>query len=238
MSLGIAFVAGLLSFASPCVLPLVPSYLSFITGMSLEDLKGGARRGRVLTHSMLFIAGFTLIFVLLGASATFVGGFLLWADEWIAKVGGALLLLFGLHLLGVFNFASLAGERRWRFSSRPSGYAGSALVGVAFAAGWTPCVGPVLGAILTLAAQKEHVLQGAGLLWAYSLGLAVPLFLSALLTERLLRVFAQFRSVLPWLQRISGVVLAALGLLLLTGSFATLASYLNQFAPEFLLERI
>lgn len=234
----VAFTAGVLSFLSPCVLPLVPSYLSFVTGMSLEDLQKGFDRRRVLVHSGLFVAGFTLIFVLLGASASFLGGFLRYNSDWIARVGGAVIIVFGLHLMGVFRLAPLMRERRVHLSDKPVGYLGTLLVGVAFGAGWTPCIGPVLGAILTMAASQEQLMQGVSLLFVYSMGLAIPFVLAALALERFLAAFSRFRRLLPTFQFASGTLLVVLGLLLVTGSFVVLAAWLNRFTPEFLLERL
>lgn len=234
----VAFLAGVLSFLSPCVLPLVPSYLSFVTGMSLEDLQQGFDRRRVLVHSGLFVAGFTLIFVLLGASASFLGGFLRYNSDWIARIGGAIIVVFGLHLMGVLRLAPLMREKRMHLSDKPVGYLGTLLVGVAFGAGWTPCIGPVLGAILTMAASQEQLLQGVWLLFVYSMGLAIPFVLSALALERFLAAFSRFRRLLPAVQVASGALLVVLGLLLVTGSFVLLAAWLNRFTPEFLLERL
>lgn len=234
----IAFTAGVLSFLSPCVLPLVPSYLSFVTGMSLEDLQKGFDRRRTLVHAGLFVAGFTLVFVLLGASASLVGGLLRYYADWIARIGGIVIIVFGLHLTGVFRLTPLMREKRVHLSSKPMGYAGTLVVGVAFGTGWTPCIGPVLGAILTMAASQEQLLQGMWLLFVYSMGLAVPFVLSAVALERFLNVFARFRRFLPAVQVASGVLLIALGLLLVTGSFVVLAAWLNRFTPEFLLERL
>lgn len=234
----IAFTAGTLSFLSPCVLPLVPSYLSFVTGMSLEDLQEGFDRRRALVHSGLFVAGFTLVFVLLGASASILGGLLRYYSDWIARIGGVVIVVFGLHLMGVFRLAPLMREKRVHLSSKPVGYVGTVLVGIAFGTGWTPCIGPVLGAILTMAASQELLLQGMWLLFVYSMGLAVPFVLAAAALERFLSLFARFRRFLPAIQVASGALLVVLGLLLATGSFVVLAAWLNRFTPDFLLERL
>ena len=207
----IAFVAGVLSFLSPCVLPLVPSYLSFVTGMSLEDMREGSHRRRVLLHAGLFVAGFSAIFVLLGAGATYVGAFLLYNSEWIARVGGVVIVVFGLHLMGAFKLMPLLRERRVHLADKPAGYVGTFGVGAAFGAGWTPCIGPVLGAIMTMAASQEHIAAGMLLLLAYSLGLAVPFMLAALALERFLRGFRRFRRYLPAVQKVAGAFLIALG---------------------------
>ena len=238
ISFPIAFLAGVLSFLSPCVMPLVPSYLSFVTGMSLEDMQEGIERRRVLVHSALFVTGFTLIFVLLGAGASFIGSFLLYNSDLIARIGGVIIILFGLHLMGVFQLLPLLSEKRVHLADKPAGYAGTLLVGVAFGAGWTPCIGPVLGAIMTMAASQEHLGAGMLLLFVYSMGLAVPFMVAALALERFLRGFTRFRRFLPTVQKFAGALLIALGLLLVTGSFVLLAAWLNRFTPEFLLERL
>lgn len=233
----IALSAGLLSFLSPCVLPLVPSYLSFVTGVSLEDLQRDFDRRRVLVHAGLFVTGFTIIFVLLGASASFLGSFLLYYRDWIARIGGVVVIVLGLHLMGVFQLAPLLREKRLHLADKPVGYLGTIAVGVAFGAGWTPCIGPQLGAIMTLAAQGD-LGWGMLLLFVYSMGLAVPFMAAAFALERFLAAFAGFRRFLPVVQRVSGVLLILLGVLLVTGSFVTLAAYLNRFTPDFLLERL
>lgn len=234
----IAFGAGVFSFLSPCVLPLVPSYLSFVTGMSLEDLQNGVDRRATLHHSLLFVGGFAGVFLLLGASASFLGQFLRLYEEWISRLGGLLIILFGLHLAGAMRLTPLMRERRIHLRDKPAGYLGTLGVGAVFGAGWTPCIGPVLGAILTLAASQERFWSGVVLLLVYSLGLAIPFLLSALALDAFLRLFARIRRLLPALQIASGVLLVVLGLLLLTGNFSALSTYLTRFTPGFILERI
>ena len=234
----IAFGAGVLSFLSPCVLPLVPSYLSFVTGMSLEDLQEGVDRRATLVHSLLFVSGFTVVFLILGASASFLGQFLKLYEVWIARIGGLVILVLGLHLAGAFRLTPLMRERRVHLHDKPAGYLGTLGVGAAFAAGWTPCIGPVLGAILTFAASQDQFWAGVGLLFVYSLGLAVPFLLSALALDAFLKVFSRFRRFLGVIQVASGVLLVILGLFLLTGTFSTLSSYLTRFTPDFILDRI
>ena len=170
----IAFTAGVLSFLSPCVLPLVPSYLTFVTGMSVEDLQEGVNRRTTLLHSTLFVSGFSLIFILLGASASFLVQFLIAYELWIARIGGLIIVILGVHLTGVFRLAPLMRERRIHLSDKPAGYLGTLGVGMAFGAGWTPCIGPILGAILTYAGTQDTLWAGVGLLTVYSAGLAVP----------------------------------------------------------------
>jgi cytochrome c-type biogenesis protein len=238
VSVLIALGAGLFSFLSPCVLPIVPSYLSFVTGMSLEDLHEGADRGRTLTYAVLFITGFSLIFVLLGASASFLGQFFRVYEIWIARIGGAVIILLGLHLAGFFQITPLLREMRFQVSERPVGYLGALGVGMAFGAGWTPCIGPQLGAIMTFAATRETFWEGVGLLGVYSAGLAVPFLLTALAVDRFLVLFKRVRKYMPALQRASGILLVLLGILLLTGTFTALTTWLVPFTPDFILERI
>jgi cytochrome c-type biogenesis protein len=234
--LAVAFTAGLLSFLSPCVLPLIPSYITFITGLSLEDVQTSRRSA--LVHSLLFVAGFTLIFVALGASATMLGRVLLAYREWIARIGGLLIIVFGLYLLGVFNVALFARERRVHLADKPAGYLGTLLVGIAFGAGWTPCIGPILGAILTYNMSNPDVGRGVGLLLVYSLGLAVPFVIAALAVPQFLSAFARLRPRLLLLSRVSGALLVVVGLLMVTNYFTILASYLQALTPEFIRSRI
>lgn len=232
----VAFVAGLLSFLSPCVLPLVPSYVGFITGMTLPEVTG--RRRVALTHALLFVAGFSLIFVLLGASATALGRVLNYYQVWLQRVGGVLIILFGLLCLGVFKGGLLNQERRVHLERKPVGYLGSLLVGMAFAAGWTPCIGPVLGGILGLAATSGDVTRGMQLLAAYSAGLALPFLIAAVAVESFLDWFQRFRRFLPWVMRISGVLLIVVGVLLVSGEFTRLAGWLQGLTPEALRKQL
>lgn len=236
LGLFVAFLAGLLSFLSPCVLPLVPSYIGFLTGMTLPEMTG--RRRIALLHAVLFVAGFSLIFILLGASATALGGALKYYQAWIARVGGVLVILFGLLCLGVVKAGFLEQERRLQLQHKPVGYLGSVLVGMAFGAGWTPCIGPVLGAILSLAATSDSVPRGMLLLGVYSAGLAVPFLLAAVAVESFLEWFQRFRRYLPWVMRVSGVLLIFVGTLMATGQFTRLAGWLQGLTPAFLRERL
>jgi cytochrome c-type biogenesis protein len=240
LGLAVAFSAGVLSFLSPCVLPLIPSYATFITGMSVDELRAGSgrRRHAVLVHGILFVLGFAGVFILLGASATFLGALLAYASRWVEIAGGVLLLLFGLYLLGALRLPGASREWRVHLADKPVGYLGTVLVGVAFGAGWTPCIGPILGGILTLAATRDSVASGMGLLAVYSLGLAVPFLLATLLLDRFLASFTRFRRFLPWASRVSGVLLMGVGFLLLSGSFTALTGLLAGWTPEALQKRL
>jgi len=236
LGLAVAFAAGLLSFLSPCVLPLVPSYIGFLTGMTLPEMEG--RRRTAVLHALLFVAGFSLIFILLGASATALGRALNHYQIWLQRIGGALIIGFGLVCLGVFKFDFLNQERRLHLEHKPVGYLGSALVGMAFGAGWTPCIGPVLGAILGLAATSQDVSRGMLLLGVYSAGLAVPFLIAAVAVESFLGWFQRFRRYLPWVMRLSGVLLIFVGILLMSGEFTRLAGWLEKYTPEALKQQL
>ena len=234
--LGLAFTAGLLSFLSPCVLPLIPSYVTFITGMSVEQVQRSRRTA--LIHALLFILGFTLIFLALGATASALGRVLLAARDWVARAGGVLIIAFGLYLLGVFDSRALDRERRVHFADKPVGYLGTVLVGVAFGAGWTPCIGPILGSILVYTSTVANLQRGLLLLFVYSLGLAIPFLLAALAIDRFLAAFARIRGAMVWMSRAGGMLLIVIGLLLVTHYFTWLASYLQALTPAALRSHI
>ncbi len=232
-----AFFAGLLSFLSPCVFPLIPSYITYITGISFADLQAEHPshiiRQKSILHSLCFIGGFTTVFVLLGASATYIGTFLHENTTIIRKVGGILLVLLGIHVTGILPLKFLLGEKRVSISHKPAGYAGSFLVGIAFAAGWTPCIGPILAAILAVAATEERVYQGILLLLLYSLGLGVPFFLSALAMHSFLIVFNRFKKYIHALEVLTGVFLVVIGILIYTNWLSRLSGYLTLFYKGF-----
>lgn len=232
----VAFAAGVLSFLSPCVLPLVPSYLGFLTGMTLEEMTG--RRRLAMVHALLFVSGFALVFVLLGASATALGSALKYYQVWLQRIGGVLIILFGLYAMGVFKLRFLQMEKRVHLERKPLGYLGSVLVGMAFAAGWTPCIGPILGGILGMAATQGDVSRGMVLLGSYSAGLAVPFLVAAWAMESFLDWFQRFRKYLPWVMRLSGLLLIFVGLLMVTGEFTRLAGWLQGLTPAFLRGRL
>lgn len=236
VGLPLAFFAGVLSFLSPCVLPLIPSYVSFITGLSLED--AGARRWVAASHALFFMLGFTLIFVALGASATAVGGLLRYHRVWLERVGGALIVVFGLYLVGAFQWGVFARERRVHLNDKPVGYLGSALVGLAFGAGWSPCIGPILGAVLTYTSATATLGQGVALLLVYSLGLGLPFLIAALAIDRFIGWFQRYRRFIPLVNKVAGSVLVLVGVLLATGYFSLLATWLQGLTPEFLRSRL
>jgi cytochrome c-type biogenesis protein len=236
LGLALAFSAGLLSFISPCVLPLIPSYLTFVTGVGFDEL-GSSRRAAVV-HALLFVLGFTLIFVALGASATVLGRVLLAYRVWITRVGGALVVLFGLYLLGVVRIAAFDRERRVHLANKPVGYLGSVLVGVAFGAGWTPCLGPILGAILTYTAATADLSRGLPLLLAYSLGLAIPFLLAAVAVERFLETVTRIRPHLARVSQVSGALLVIVGVMMMLDYFTVLGTYLQALTPAALKSRL
>lgn len=229
----IALAAGFLSFLSPCVLPLLPSYLSFITGVSLEELiqsgKDSRMRKITIINSLIFIFGFSLVFVLLGTSVSLVGNILFRYQIWITRIGGIFIIIFGLHLTGVLNLSLLQRDKRIHLGRRPLGYLGSFLAGIVFAAGWSPCIGPILGAILFYAASQNSILLGISLLAVYSLGLAIPFFLSSLALQIFLEYYAKLRKHLRLVSLISGGLLIAVGVLLATNNFALLSLGLNRW---------
>ncbi len=233
VSLFAAFSAGLLSFISPCVLPLVPSYLSYITGLSVENLAKVEERQRfksaILLNALLFIAGFSTVFIAFGASASLIGQVLYEYQDIIRKVGGILIIIFGLYLLGILKLNLLMTERRlMHFESRPVGYVGSFLIGTAFAAGWTPCVGPVLGTILAYASTTESMSGGVMLLSAYSFGLGLPFFLTAFGMDTFLSYFKNLRKYLGGVSVVSGALLVLVGVMIFTDSVTLFTSFLER----------
>ncbi len=242
-SLGVvvAFSAGLFSFLSPCVLPLFPSYVSFITGMSVGDLTAdltGAARRRVMLHALAFVAGFSLVFVSLGASFSAAGQFLLDYRDLIRRVGGVLIVLFGFYIAGVFKLGLLGRTKQLQLREKPAGYLGSLAVGITFAIGWTPCVGPILGAILSLAGTAETVQRGIGLLIAYSAGLGLPFLLSAVALGSFLRFFKRYRPFIPVMERAAGALLVVVGVLVFTNYYVVLNSWAISLTPDWLLRRL
>jgi cytochrome c-type biogenesis protein len=232
-----AFLAGLLSFLSPCVLPLIPSYITYITGLSFSDLDAEhpshVVRQKTLLHSLAFIAGFTTVFVLLGASATLIGSFLQEHMTIIRKAGGVLVVLFGLHVAGFLPINWLLGEKRINVRHKPAGYLGSFLVGLAFAAGWTPCIGPILASILMIAATEDNVGHGIVLLLLYSIGLGIPFLVSSLALHRFILFFNRFKRHIRIFEIITGIFLIIVGVLIFTNWLSILSGYANMlFMPK------
>lgn len=230
VSFGLAFVAGLASFLSPCVFPVVPGYIGFVTGVSLDEVRlagGGAVRRQAAVHAALFVLGFSLLFIALGASATALGTAVRRALPLIQQVGGAVIVLFGLYMLGVIRMPLLMQERRVRLSAKPAGMLGSVIAGIAFGAGWTPCIGPVLATILLYAGMSATVLHGAALLAAYALGLGIPFFVAAVAFNWFLARTRFLRRWLVPIERAAGVVMIVAGALLFTGRLSALSRFLS-----------
>lgn len=233
-----AFVAGLVSFASPCVLPLVPPYLAFLAGVSLDQLSGeaeGSNRAatrRVVIMSLAFVAGFSTVFVALGASASFIGDLLTEYLTLLGYVAGAIILVLGLHFLGVFRIGLLFREARFQVRQKPLGLFGSYVVGLAFAFGWTPCVGPVLAAILLYAGSEAEVTKGALLLLSYALGIGVPFVITAFFVGPFLRLMAKYRRHMGKVEKIMGVMLVITGILFLTNSMSSIAYWMLEMFPS------
>jgi len=238
----VAFTSGLLSFLSPCVLPVIPSYLSFISGVSLEEMTGARAervvRRRVVLNSLAFILGFSVVFVSLGVSASFLGGLFAGSRRFIRLAGGALIILIGVYMMGVLKIPALDRYFQVNLKDKPAGYFGSALIGVTFAVAWIPCVGPILGAILTWAATSSRVSEGVFLLSSYAAGLAVPFFLSAVAINSFFQFSQAFRRYIGYVHAVAGVLLVAVGILLVTDYFTLLNTYAIRFTPQWLYKRL
>jgi cytochrome c-type biogenesis protein len=244
-----AFGAGLLSFISPCVLPLVPGYLSYISGLSLDEMRGTgavtgsaagvgvavaaspAARRQVVVSSLAFIFGFSIVFVALGAAASAVGQFLASQQAIFNRIAGTIIIIFGLHTMGVLRIEWLYQEKRVHTSRKPAGIVGAALIGIAFAFGWTPCIGPILAGILALAGTQETVGQGVRLLSVYSMGLGVPFLATALMINRFFIAMGRIRRHYHKIELISGALLVVIGLLIFTNKFTIIAQWLTPYLP-------
>ncbi len=237
VSFPLAFLAGIFSFLSPCVLPLVPSYVSFITGISFEDLREGTDRKKIrfltITNSLAFISGFSLIFIALGASSSAVGQFFFNYQDWIRIIGGVLVIFFGLFVSGIIRMDFLTRERKFHVSGKPAGYIGSFLVGMTFAAAWTPCIGPILGTILLYASSHGSAAYGFKLLSVYSMGLALPFFLSSLMFNTFLSYSAKIRRYMRMIMLLNGALLMIFGVLLLTNNVRQLTSLFPDIGINF-----
>ncbi len=230
-----SFIFGLLSFISPCVLPIVPGYLSFISGVSFDEMQSTGNRtrvrNRILANSVFFILGFSLVFIALGASATFIGQFLHAQLSLISKIAGVIVIIFGLHMIGVFKIPFLNYEKRFQTGGRSLGLFGAFVVGLAFAFGWTPCIGPILAAILAIASQQDSVGKGVVLLTSYSLGLGIPFLLTGLSITAFYNVFNRFKRHLHTVEVVGGVLLVAVGVLIMTNYLTLLSGYLSKWFP-------
>jgi len=235
VSVLIAFFAGFASFISPCVLPIVPGYLSFISGVSFEEMSGSAGRSetrrRLFLNSIFFVVGFSIVFISLGASATFFGQVLREQLDIITKIAGAIIILFGLHMTGLLKIPFLNYEKRFHTRGKPLGAAGALVVGLAFAFGWTPCIGPILASILTLASQQESVSRGVFLLSAYSAGLGIPFVLAGLSVSVFYAPFNRMKKHLPKIEMVSGILLILVGVLIMTNYLTIISAYLSQWFP-------
>jgi cytochrome c-type biogenesis protein len=234
-----AFAAGFLSFISPCVLPLIPGYISFISGMTLEEMQGqgaagaAASRRQVLTASFAFVLGFTIIFVAAGASASALGKFIYAQSPILEKVAGTVLIVLGLHMMGVFRIRLLESDKRIHTQRKPAGPFGALLVGMAFAFAWTPCIGPILGGILAMAASRESVAEGMQMLAVYSLGLGVPFLLTSVAINRFFAAAARIRKHYRAIELVSGGLLILVGLLIFFDQFSLIAKYLSPYLPTY-----
>ncbi|MFC1623975.1 cytochrome c biogenesis CcdA family protein [Candidatus Omnitrophota bacterium] len=233
ISIGVAFVAGILSFLSPCVLPLIPGYISFLSGLSLEELRGGAERKKVIRKAGLgavfFVIGFSVVFISLGASASFVGNFMASHIKFLNKIAGVLILILGLHLTGILNIGKLNVEKRFRMKHFSPGLFSAFLIGLAFAFGWTPCIGPLLAGILALAATQKTVIKGIFLLSVYSIGLGIPFIITGFSIGIFMRFFERYKRLIRFGEIIAGVFLVIIGVLI----FFNNLSILLRFTPEF-----
>ena len=228
--------AGVVSFLSPCVLPLVPAYLCYIAGATFEELTGNdetekVSAARVVVPALAFVFGFGTVFMLLGASASAINQLVFQHLDVIAKVAGGVIVVFGLHLMGVFRIPWLLREARIHAEPKQTGLLGAFVVGMAFAFGWTPCIGPVLAAILAVASSEESVSRGAMLLTAYSFGLGIPFILAAFAMEPFTRFLRRFRSRLAYVEKVMGVLLVLTGLAFLTGGISTMSFWLLETFP-------
>jgi cytochrome c-type biogenesis protein len=245
VSLIAAFVAGVLSFISPCVLPLVPGYLSFISGVSLDSMRSGSAASaaappaspaagrQVFFASLAFVCGFSVVFISLGAAASTIGAVLMERLTLMGKIAGVLLIVFGLHTMGLLKISWLYKEKRIQTSTKPAGLAGAFVVGLAFAFGWTPCIGPILGTILALAADEGTLQRGVILLAVYSLGLGVPFLLTSLMVNQFFKAFAKIRRHYRLIEVTAGVLMVTVGVLIFTNRFTVITQYLTPYLPTF-----
>ncbi len=231
-----SFLAGLISFLSPCVLPLVPPYLAYMAGVSLGEMSDDERppavSAKVVLTSIVFVLGFATVFVALGASFSYIGSFVTEYFQILSYVAGAIIIVFGLHFLGLFKIGFLYREARFQVANKPLGLVGAYVMGLAFAFGWTPCVGPVLTAILFVAGNEADAMHGGLLLLAYALGIGIPFIIAAMFAGQFMRFMTKFRSQMGMIEKIMGVMLVITGVLFLTGEMATIANFMLEKLPN------
>jgi len=227
----VALVAGVLSFLSPCVLPIVPPYLAYMGGISMGEMKAGASRQRVLIPALFFVMGLSTVFLFLGFTASVFGRFFLEYQDILSKVSGAVVIIFGLHFLGLFRIPLLDREARLDAGDQGGSAFGAYVLGLAFAFGWTPCIGPQLGAILSIAATEASITRGTTLLGVYALGLGLPFLLAALFIERAMGVMGRLKRHMRMIERVMGLLLLVVGLALITGAFSDFSFYLLETFP-------
>lgn len=237
ISIGLAFMAGTLSFLSPCVLPLVPGYISFLSGLSLEELQQSGQSKKILRKaglaSVLFVAGFSIVFVSLGASASLVGRFLAAHMNILTRVAGVVIVILGLHLTGIFKIGLLNYEKRFNIKRFSPGPLGAFLIGIAFAFGWTPCIGPILAGILALAATQETVVKGMVLLGVYSLGLGIPFIITGFSVGIFTRFFQRYKRLIRWGEIAAGVLVILIGILIFFNNLTILLRFVPSFFYKF-----
>ncbi len=232
-----AIFAGLLSFLSPCVLPLVPPYLAYLGGMTFEQVSGKEQMDRdlyrrVVISSLIFVLGFTTVFVTLGAAASSIGQFVRENQEILSKIGGVIIIIFGLHFIGIFKISLLYREARFHIDQKPAGMLGAYIMGLAFAFGWTPCIGPVLGAILAIASAQDTLSQGVLLLFVYSLGLGIPFIIAAIAIRPFMSFMQKFRRHMRTVEIVMGCFLIITGILFITGTIQEISFWMLEMFPS------
>ena len=230
-AMGVAMLAGVLSFLSPCVLPIVPPYLAYMGGIRMAEMQGGEARGRAVLPALFFVLGLSTVFLFLGFTASMMGMFFLQNQEWFVRIAGVVVIVFGLHFLGVFRIPILDREARMDAGDRGGSAFGAYLLGLAFAFGWTPCIGPQLGAILTLAANEASVTRGTTLLGIYAAGLGIPFLLAAMFIDRSMGLMNRLKRHMRTIERVSGGLLILVGVALITGAFSEFSWWLLETFP-------
>jgi cytochrome c-type biogenesis protein len=235
ITIPIAFLAGVLSFLSPCVLPLVLPYISYISGVSISALKGGEIKGseriRVILSTLYFILGFSVVFITFGVVAGQIGGVLVNIKEWIGRIGGVIIIILGLHMVGIIRIPFLDYEKRADMSNLKGGYLVSLLIGMAFAFGWTPCIGPILGGIIGITIYEGNPILGAVLLGTYSLGLGLPFFLTSIFINVFVKLISKFKNAVRITEIVGGIIIILLGIILISSSISIISSFIIKVFP-------